>query len=589
MKRIVLILFLWFVTASILAQDNFSQAAKLRAEAETDEKKGAEFESSNDFNQASAHYSKAANYYWANGINDRAISLYSKALEMSNRLGNLNAQYVLNTNIGTIYTDGNAFESALKHFEMATRIAQSLNRKVDRASSLVNQANALFELNRHSQVIDVLNQAHTIAQELNDPKLLRNVYSVYTKAYDKMGNREESAKYFGMFSAISKKIQDEEIRKREEDANRKVTDAEGRIIVAESGKKFVEKKLEAADQELRNKQLELNLAQSEAEKREFEIAKLNAERDFQKAEIQRQRLLTWVYISIIAVTLILTVLIYSLYVQKKKSNMLLKAKNSEISRKNVEISAQARELSELNHVKDKIFSIISHDLRSPISSLITMITLSEQGYLNEEGFKKIMPELSKNVGYTATLLDNLLKWAQSQLKGLVVTPTSFSLNEILSSRFAMLHEQAQSKAINLITDIKRDYSLYADIDMTELVIRNLISNAIKFCNPHDKITVTAVQRDGMVQVCVIDTGVGISEEAQKKMFGLQANSTRGTNNEKGTGLGLVLCKDFVEINGGQIWVESSVGKGSKFCFTLPEASVEVQPKDIPVHQNANQG
>lgn len=536
----------------------------LRIEAEANVKQAETYEQQLEYNLASAHFSKAANYYWAHKNPDKASTLYERALEMSKKIENLNAQFILTTNIGLIAVDLENHDKAIIQFEAAAKVAQQLGRKSDIASSKINRANSLYEVNKLQQAIESLNDATTIAQEIGEPKLLRNAYSLYTKVYDKMGNRTESTNYFNLYTAISKRIQDKELLRREADANRIVMQAESKVTIVEAEKKATEKELAEKDIELFTKQRILERTQQEAKEREMEIELLSAQSKLQTAEISKQKLMRNIYIFIILGAFIIAGLTYYSYNEKKKANILLQQKN-------IEIRAQAEELEKLNSLKDKLFSIISHDLRSPIASLITLINLTEQGFLKEDGFRNVISELSKNIGYTSSLLENLLRWAQSQLKGMAVNTSIFNLSEIITERFELLKNQAEAKNISISFSIDSSLNAFADKDMIELVLRNLTSNAIKFCNPYDKIEISVKHKKSSIEFCVADSGIGISPEVMKNLFGLNMYTSRGTQNEKGTGLGLILCKNFVELNGGHIWAESTLGKGSKFFFTVPVA------------------
>ena len=247
--------------------------------------------------------------------------------------------------------------------------------------------------------------------------------------------------------------------------------------------------------------------------------------------------------------------------------------NTEILTQKEEISEQADQLRDLNSLKDKLFSIIAHDLRSPLFSLITMLNIAKEGHFTEESFKSIIAELSVNVNHTTSLLENLLTWAKNQMQGTKVNPVNFDLKELLNSRIGMLEERAQQKEIAIVNQLADNMFVHADRDMTEIVIRNIVSNSIKFCNAGDKIRIWSAVNDGGITVCVEDTGVGIQPDVMQKLFGTQISSTPGTRNEKGTGLGLILCKEFITMNGGDIWAESQVNKGSKFFFTLPGAKL----------------
>lgn len=232
------------------------------------------------------------------------------------------------------------------------------------------------------------------------------------------------------------------------------------------------------------------------------------------------------------------------------------------------LKTQAKELLALNQLKDQLFSIISHDLRSPLASLIDILNAADDGEISEEEFKSFLPMLSKNVGHTTALLENLLYWSKSQLKGDTVQPESFDLKTLTQSKLLFFEKRASEKNIRLEDNVTSDTYLLADRSMVAIVLRNLISNAIKFCNNNDLISISAKVDPLATTVCVSDTGVGMDDETLDKLFGPELVTTMGTNQEKGTGLGLKLCKNFIEKNEGKIWAESTRGKGSRFYFQL---------------------
>lgn len=232
------------------------------------------------------------------------------------------------------------------------------------------------------------------------------------------------------------------------------------------------------------------------------------------------------------------------------------------------LKAQAKELLALNKLKDQLFSIISHDLRSPLASLIDILNTVEEGEISDEEFKSFLPALSENVGHTSTLLENLLYWSKSQLNGETITPESFDLNALTQKKLAFFEKKALEKCVRLENHVKENTCLMADKNMVEIILRNLIGNAIKFSKQNDVVSISAQVDNGVTTVCVSDTGVGMESEILEKLFSPELVTTRGTFEEKGTGLGLKLCKDFIEKNNGKIWAESMVGKGSRFYFQL---------------------
>ncbi|MDR9418829.1 sensor histidine kinase [Gracilimonas sp.] len=205
-----------------------------------------------------------------------------------------------------------------------------------------------------------------------------------------------------------------------------------------------------------------------------------------------------------------------------------------------------------------------------MSSLHGFITLNEMNRLKEEDIKEMIQHLADKFKYTSTLLNNLLSWARSQLDGYSVEPTSFNIYNQVDENINVLSHQANEKNITIINETPEDTSVYADKNMINLVILNLLSNAIKFTRNNGEIKINATARDSEVKLCFEDNGIGIPPDKLEVLFE-QSNfyTTDGTNDEKGTGLGLMLCSDFVAKNNGKIWAESEEGKGSTFCITLP--------------------
>jgi signal transduction histidine kinase len=232
------------------------------------------------------------------------------------------------------------------------------------------------------------------------------------------------------------------------------------------------------------------------------------------------------------------------------------------------------QLGELNATKDKFFSIIAHDLKSPFNSMLGFSEILNENFdeYDTQKQKKFISLIYQELQGTYKLLENLLYWSRSQRGTIDFKPKKLNLYLLVSETTELLIQLAKNKSINLINQIPKNINVEADRDMLLTIIRNLISNAIKFTPKGGEISMKATQTkdDKFVQILVTDNGVGISKETQSKLFDIGENtSTKGTENESGTGLGLILCKEFVEKHGGKIWVESELGKGSNFKFTLP--------------------
>jgi len=242
------------------------------------------------------------------------------------------------------------------------------------------------------------------------------------------------------------------------------------------------------------------------------------------------------------------------------------------------------ELKETNASKDKFFSILAHDLKNPFQGLLGFIDLLVEDIdeLEKQQVKDYLQNIRSASYQTYSLLENLLEWSRIQTKRAPFQPTVFELSTETDEVFSLLGSSALRKGIKLVSTISPGLFVEADRNMTHSIIQNLVSNAIKFSNSYGKVTVEAFKSDSpkpgiesptsrkWLVINVLDNGVGIPEDIIQQLFKLDGQvSMVGTANEPGTGLGLILCKEMVEKNGGRIWVSSEAGKGSTFSFTLP--------------------
>lgn len=237
-----------------------------------------------------------------------------------------------------------------------------------------------------------------------------------------------------------------------------------------------------------------------------------------------------------------------------------------------EIQKQRDKLALLNSTKDKFFSIIAHDLRNPISNIVGLSEILFEKITDgkQEDSVRFAKLLTQTTNTTYELVDNLLTWSRSQSGKMQFRPDSVDIKEVVDSIVKQMEGAAHIKGIKLLSTLTDNIQVFVDNDMILTVLRNLVTNAIKFSSDGDKITLSASVDAKVVTVCVFDTGVGISEKVIDKLFKIDGNvKSEGTANEPGTGLGLILCREFIEKNDGEIWVESTEGEGSTFCFTLP--------------------
>lgn len=231
-----------------------------------------------------------------------------------------------------------------------------------------------------------------------------------------------------------------------------------------------------------------------------------------------------------------------------------------------------KELRELNSSKDRLFSIIAHDLKNPFFGIIGLsnIFVTEYEDLTPDEIKTYSKEINELAGNTYRILENLLDWSRQQTGQMSFSPLRFNLKEAIDYYREIIEPQAKLKGINISANIEEDVYVFADSYMFNTVIRNLVSNALKFTYPGGKILISTKTEGNSVTVSVKDSGVGMDEKTMSKIFKIDEDiKATGTKGERGTGLGLILCKEFVEKNGGKIFIESKVGEGSIFSFTLP--------------------
>ncbi|MGQ7889790.1 histidine kinase N-terminal 7TM domain-containing protein [Paenibacillus sp. WC2504] len=256
--------------------------------------------------------------------------------------------------------------------------------------------------------------------------------------------------------------------------------------------------------------------------------------------------------------------------QRPAGRMLLLSNVTERVRSEEQLRDNARQLSELNSFKDKMFNVVAHDIRDPLAVLINLVEIMEDDFADVEGeHEEIVREMSQQIQSTFILVEGLLDWFLSQRGGMTFNPVKRDLAQMVQANISHLQIRSEYKHIQIMTDIPKDSFVYADKEMLDLIIRNLLSNAIKFTNSGGHILIHAATDKDQMIVSVSDTGAGMSSDQVVMLQQASPISSLGTAGERGVGLGLTLCREFVQLNGGDLWFESSFGQGSTFYFSLP--------------------
>lgn len=326
-------------------------------------------------------------------------------------------------------------------------------------------------------------------------------------------------------------------------------------------------------------------ARYQTEKKEAENQILRQEKELKNFQLKKEKKLRQNIILSGTISLFffitLLVIVYLFYRDKSKyarnlakNNQIIESQKTALQYTLNRLSRNEAKLMEANATKDKFFSIIAHDLKNPFSSIIGYSDLLSESYLDfdEKEKRTMIRQINTAAGNTYRLLENLLQWSRSQMVLVKHEPEIFHLHAAVDENINLIKDMAAHKNIILASLVGENLKVYANRETVDVVIRNLVSNAVKFTERNGSVKVEALSNEHMVKVTVSDTGTGMSDEEKQKVFRIEAGFRKpGTEKETGTGLGLILCKEFVEKNGRSICVESEIGKGSRFIFTLPLA------------------
>jgi len=272
------------------------------------------------------------------------------------------------------------------------------------------------------------------------------------------------------------------------------------------------------------------------------------------------------YIAVVVFVFFVTNYLRQYYIREKK---LADERALSIQEQNEQIVLQNKQLAQINEEKNKLFSIVSHDLKSPIDSIAGYLEVLTNDLVAPEERLEIETELLNQTKYTSELLVNLLYWSRTQMNGVNVDLKPIPIIEILDDARNYKIATAAKKGVKLTYSAANNIEVIADMEMLRIVLRNIVNNAIKFTEPGGEIVISVAKNAGNAEIVIKDTGIGIPLDKQDLIFTLKTNSTYGTKDEKGIGLGLMLCKEFMEYMNGNIWFESETGKGSVFHIALP--------------------
>lgn len=456
---------------------------------------------------------------------DKALQYTKMAVEIAEKSNFMYTLAMANHNIGSIYFSNGEDSLALLYFQSSLKLSRELGIIIGEVFNLVNLGEVYTRQEKFSQSEELLLKGIELCRENHLTIYYPEFYDALMNNYQSWGKYQEAFNYYQKYTTIR----------------------------------------DSLDDVLQEKELNEIQTRYETEQKEIENQKLKSQNELQEMVIFRQRLLVsiTVFISIIAVGLV--VMLITIRKKRKLRFALLQDKNTLIKEK-------SDQLNITNETKDRLFSIIAHDLRSPFGSLMgfSNLLVEEAEGGNFENTLYYAQQMSSATANTFELLDNLLNWSRSQQKNLKPSLAAINLQSTVGEILRSLKDRAGEKEITINNKIE-DVEITTDKNMIMVIIRNLVSNAIKFTPVGGQIDITSKSETENITISIHDNGVGIEPDILKKLFsGTPGYTTRGTEKEQGSGLGLMLVNDFVERLGGAVWVESDLGHGSTFSFTTPK-------------------
>jgi signal transduction histidine kinase len=499
-----------------------------------------------------------------------ASSYYHQALALNASINNLTGMGANYNGIGMTFKSLNRMDSALINYFRAHRIYKKIKRRDNMAITLNNIAGIYLNFpDSLNKSIQYYNEAWEIFNELGWKQYEAEIRQGIGYAFYIQGKYEKAIENYKISNEINEKYsQGFQATTTNYDLLSRAYEKLNDYKTALNYNKLYIQFSDSLHQKEKYEKL-INLEKKyELQKKENEIIKLQASQELTAFELKKNQQLKQLGFITILILLILIFFVLKKYIDKNRLNKLLAEKNQIIEK-------SEQELQILNASKNKFFSIIAHDLKNPFHTVMGYSSLLSKKYdhFNEDERRKFADDIYQSTNNIYRLLQNLLDWSRSQTGRLIFTPANLEFKQINNKTLSVLNPLAKQKNITIQSNFDENIRIYADPSMIETVLRNLVNNAIKFTPENGLIEIKAEQYDGTVQVCVRDTGIGINDEDINNLFRIESKVKRkGTNNEDGSGLGLILCKEFIDKNYGTIWAERNQDGGSSFLFTIPTPS-----------------
>lgn len=464
-------------------------------------------------------YNNLASIYWNDKQIDSALKYYNMAFEVSKEINDLVGLLHSYNNLGVVYLGKGENYLALEYFYRSLEISTDLRNRTGEAQTLNNLGQVFISLGKYNTAASNIEEALSIAQELNAKAIIADSYFYLSKLYENTKNYELALDYSKKFNVTKDSIYNVE-------QNRRIQKLHEEYVL---------------------------------QKKDNQIKILQKDR-------QLARVITFASIALGILLIFIAILLFAKYSAKRKSNKLLKNLNSQLNDSNTQLQS-------INATKDKIFTIIAHDLKNPLSGFknITSVLVDYYNDMDENEIKESLVTIKDASNNLMLLLENLLTWAKLQKNEIENLPEKFAINYLVKKYIDHFRPKAEEKNLDLIYNNGEEVFAFGDPNQLSIVVKNLISNAIKYSNSEGKIVVDLQNIDSNARFTIRDEGIGIEKRMLENIFkiGHGKESRFGTKGERGTGIGLILSKSFVEMNEGTIWIESEEGKGTTVSFNIP--------------------
>ena len=504
--------------------------------------------------------------YATSGDFQKALEYFLQALDIFREMKDEKGEsYALN-NIGIIYQEMDNDDKAKEYFLLSLKIKEKHNDQYGISRGYSNLGSIAENHDRFDEALDYYRKAEKIFIDTKDDRALAVNYLAIARIKDNQGKKSEAKKYAVLGLKKAEQVKALSPMKNASKMLARLDEESGNLKSALDYQKLYNTISDSLNNQNYKTDLEELKTKFNIEEKEREIILLKKDSELQQARLEQKNILA--YSLAIGILLMLIVVGLLFYVYRAT-----KSKKDSLALMNVEIAQQNEDLDKLNREKDRFFSILSHDLRGPLNSLkgLSYLMTHHMHDLTNDEFADIRSKVDQSLDNLTQLINNVLEWSMASSQRHKKSLDKIDTTDLIKKNISFYKTIAESKGVNIVFAPGSVVYGYADYHAIDTVIRNLLSNSIKFSHANKNVTISVAQGPDGVLISVKDEGIGIPLDIQDKLFTLNSSTSQtGTANEKGVGLGLTLCKELIRENHGDIKVKSNPGRGSEFIVSIPE-------------------